>query len=203
VIRTRTPSPHGRSLSLVAVLLTALWFATAGGCGKSGTGDPDDERRDSVAVDAGAPVPEQIFYDYRLRESEAAVPQWILQSQEMRKYTGREDLELITVKMDFYDEGEYFSTLTSDSGTADTRTNDVFVWGDVVVVTADGRRLYTEELYYDSRSGLVHNDVFNRLEEGDDVITGIGLEATPDLDYIQIKQQVEAEVGDESLQEEE
>jgi hypothetical protein len=32
-------------------------------------------------------------------------------------------------------------------------------------------------------------------------VTGIGLEATPDLEYIEIKQRVQAEVGDDALTE--
>jgi hypothetical protein len=34
-------------------------------------------------------------------------------------------------------------------------------------------------------------------------VTGIGLEATPDLEYIEIKQRVQAEVGDETAAESE
>jgi hypothetical protein len=70
----------------------------------------------------------------------------------------------------------------------------------VVVVTEDGRRLETQELYYDNERGLIHNDVFDRLTRGDDVVTGVGLEATPDLEYIEIKQRVQAEVGDAAVE---
>ncbi len=72
----------------------------------------------------------------------------------------------------------------------------------MVVVTDDGRRLETEELFFDNETELIHNEVFNRFTRGDDVMTGIGLEATPDLEYIEIKQKVEAEVGDETPDEE-
>jgi LPS export ABC transporter protein LptC len=100
--------------------------------------------------------------------------------------------------MDFFREGEYFSTLVSDSGIANLQTNDVFVWGDVVVTTSDGRRLRTSELHYTNSDGLIRNEVFNVFDRGQDVITGIGLEATPDLDYIEIKRDVAAEVSDEA-----
>ena len=144
------------------------------------------------------PLPEQQFYDYRLIETQAGVRQWILESDQMLKFSGQVDLELITVTMDFYKEGEHFSILTADSGRANLHTRDVFTWGDVVVITDDGRRLETEELYFDNTNQLIHNDVFNRFTRGLDVITGIGLEATPDLEYIEIKQRVEAEVGDDA-----
>ena len=50
-------------------------------------------------------------------------------------------------------------------------------------------------------AGRVGNEVYNVFDRGEDVVTGIGLEATPDLDYIEIKQDVAAEVGDETASE--
>ncbi len=73
----------------------------------------------------------------------------------------------------------------------------------MVVVTNDGRRLETEELFFDNETQLIHNDVFDRFTRDGDVVTGIGLEATPDLEYIEIKQRVEAEVEDEAPDESE
>ncbi len=67
-----------------------------------------------------------------------------------------------------------------------------------MVVTDDGRVLETEELFFNNVTQLIHNDVFNRFTQDGDVLTGIGLEATPDLEYIEIKQNVEAEVEDEA-----
>jgi hypothetical protein len=45
---------------------------------------------------------------------------------------------------------------------------------------------------------LIYNEVFNRFTWQDDLITGVGLEATPDLEYLEIKRQVSAEVEDEA-----
>ncbi len=153
------------------------------------------------AVVDGPEIPEQHFFDYRLIETQAGIKHWVLDSDEMLKYPDRRDVELVRVHMDFFQEGEYYSTLVSDSGTADLNTHDVFVWGNVVVTTHDGRRLRTSELTYTNEDGLIRNDVYNVFDRGDDVITGIGLEATPDLDYIEIKQDVAAEVGDEAASE--
>jgi len=140
--------------------------------------------------------PIQQFFDYRLVESNAGVRQWVLVSDLMNKYEGKRDALLMTVHLDFYKNGAHFSTLTSDSGSANLQTKDIFTWGNVVVVTDDGRRLETEELYFDNEKQLIHNDVFDRFTREGDVIEGIGLEATPDLEYIEIKQQVEADVLD-------
>ncbi|MBE0566650.1 MAG: LPS export ABC transporter periplasmic protein LptC, partial [Krumholzibacteria bacterium] len=146
---------------------------------------------------AGA-APEQEFFDYRLIETSAGVRRWVLESSEMQKFSGRDDVLLVTVRMDFFREGEHFSVLTSDSGRANLATRDVHTWGRVVVVTDDGRRLDTEELFFANSTQLITNEVFNRFQRGADVMTGIGLEATPDLEYIELKGDVQAEVVDDT-----
>lgn len=182
-------------LRAIPLLLATLVLLALAGCSASEPGTAA-ERPDSTG-----PLPEQTFYDYRAIETDGGVREYVLDSDRMQKFPNREELHLVRVKMDFYQEGDYFSTLTADSGRANPQTKDVYVWGHVVVVTVDRRRLTTEELYYDSGSGLIHNEVFNTLDRGFDVVTGVGLEATPDLKYIELKQQVEATVGDETTQE--
>jgi LPS export ABC transporter protein LptC len=120
----------------------------------------------------------------------------MLASVQMRKYAGREDLELLDVHMDFYRAGEHFSVLDADSGRVNPRTRAVHVWGTVDIVTDDGRRLQTEDLVFDNVTGRISNDVFNRFTRGVDVLTGYGLDATPDLEYVEIKREVAADVAD-------
>lgn len=164
-------------------------------------GCEENEEPATVVARPSGPVPQQQFFDYRLTETTGGIRQWVLESDEMQKFAGQEDLLLITVKMNFYQNGEHFSTLTSDSGRANLQTRNVHTWGDVVVLTNDGRRLDTSELFFDNQTQLIHNDVFDSLTRTDDVVTGIGLEATPDLEYIEIKRQVAADVSDDTAAE--
>ena len=161
------------------------------GCFSSGDSAQESSRRDPTQ-------PKEKFFDYQLVETSNGVKQWILNSSEMLRFSEQEDALLTTVEMNFFRDGAHFSTLTSDSGEANLQTKDIHTWGNVVVVTDDGRRLETEELFFSNETQLIHNEVFNVFTKGGDVITGIGLEATPDLEYIEIKQRVEAEVGDTS-----
>ena len=180
-LRRGMPALAGLAAVLAAGLMAGACSPDEGGGGRVETGD----------------LPEQQIYDYRLIESEDGVRQWVLDSERMDKFAQRDELELYGVKMQFYRDGEYFSTLTSERGRANPSNNNLFCWGDVLVVTEDGRRLETEELHYDDAKGLIHNDVFNRFTWNEDVMTGNGLEATPDLEYLEIKERVEAEVEDE------
>jgi LPS export ABC transporter protein LptC len=180
-------------------LFVSLALAIVAGAGVSGCGNEEPAGR---SLGPG-PYPEQHFYDYRLIESREGVKQWLLRSDEMYKFADEQFVHLVDLEMEFYRDGAYYSTLVADSGRAQTVTKDLFAWGNVVVETADGRRLETQELHYDNARNLIHNDVFDRLTRGEDVVTGIGLEATPDLEYIEIKQRVQAEVGDETAAESE
>ena len=173
--------------------LVALLFAGLGGCG-----DSDEPARTATPGAKTGRSPEQQFFDYRLIETENGIRQWILQSDKMNKYAGERDVQLVTLHMDFFKQGDHFSVLTSDSGRANLNNKDIHAWGNVIVITDDGRKLETEELFFNNETQLIHNDVFNRFTRDGDVLTGIGLEATPDLEYIEIKQNVEAQVEDEA-----
>lgn len=186
-------SPLARRALRPAVLAALLGLVLTGvfGCGDSGEPAPT-----ASPVAKKARVPEQQFFDYRLIESTSGVRQWVLQSEKMLKFAGEQEVELVTIHMDFFRDGEHFSVLTADSGKANLDTKNIHTWGNVIVVTDDGRKLETEDLYFNNETELIHNDVFNRFTREGDVLTGIGLEATPDLEYIEIKQNVEAEVED-------
>lgn len=172
------------------LLLVLAWLALLAGCFGS-----DDSTSEPVPRDPN--LPREQFFDYQLVETNGGIRQWVLDSEEMRKFSEQEDVLLITVHMDFYRDGEHFSTLTADSGNANLMTRDIHTWGNVVVLTDDGRRLDTEELFFSNSTQLIHNEVYNVFTRDGDVVTGIGLEATPDLEYIEIKQRVAAEVGDQ------
>ena len=175
---------------LIAGLLSLSFLV--GACAR------EPETAAPVKVEAGVIAPEQQLFDYRMIESEAGVKQWILQSAEMQKFPGQRDMILDEVHMDFFREGEHFSVLDADSGRVNAQSRAVHTWGHVIVVTDDGRRLETEELSFDNETGLIYNEVFNRFTRANDVMTGIGLEATPDLEYIELKDDVKAEVDDGS-----
>ena len=186
----------GSTNPLLIPLLAALLIGTVlvAGCA---------ENQEPSAVPEGerTELPENHMFDYVFTETSAGVKQWVLHSEEMKKFTGRENVELTTVEMDFFREGVHFSVLTADSGTGNMDVRNVHVWGNVVILKDNGDRLDTEELFFDNATQLIHNEIFNRMTSAEDVVTGIGLEATPDLEYIKIKEQMRGDVSDDSAAE--
>ncbi len=177
-----------------AAAVATFLAAGLGACGDGGT--PAPSAAPAGGQSAEGPRPRQELFDYKLTETVSGVRQWVLASDRMLRFAGREELDLTDVHMDFYRQGEPFSTLDADSGRVNPRTRAVHVWGAVDIVTTDGRRLQTEDLVFDNATGRIANDVFNRFTREADVLTGYGLDATPDLAYVEIKREVKAEVAD-------
>ena len=179
--------PAGSRGGWVATAALGLGLVAAGGCGQG---------RTPAAQEAAAPVPDQTFFDQRMVETIGGERRWVLHSDLMNQYAGQQDVVLVTVSMDFYRDGELFSTLTADSGRANPKTRDVRVWDDVWIRTTDGRTLQTQQLFFDNKTQLVTNDVFNRYTWEGGAATGMGIEASTDLEYFEIKRNFASEMDD-------
>jgi LPS export ABC transporter protein LptC len=155
-------------------------------------GCTDVEDMAQTAESTGDSLPDQILIDSEITDSRDGSRSWVLNSSRSERWKDVDDAQLYDVDMDFYKADTLHSTLTSERGRANLKTQDLFAWGNVVIVTKDGRRLETEELNYDDGTGLISNDVFNRFTKGQDVMTGVGMEATPDLNNFELKSDVTA-----------
>jgi len=187
--------PAGRRrppAAAAALLVLAL------GCGgERGSGPPAP-----VAADAAAPAAtetaertaDQVLIDTTITDSREGVRRWVLTSDRLEKFLDQDEAQLHGVHMEFFQADTLFSVLTAARGRASQRSGNLFVWDDVVVQARDGRRLETQELSYDDRSGRISNEVFNRFTRGADVMTGVGMLATPGLDYFELKREVDATV---------
>lgn len=192
--RTRRRTGPAQMPPLVAVLCASLVLLAC---------DADEPLGDQDAVVVAEPAapeeapPDQVLFDAVIRETESGDPRWVLRSDRLEKDRNSDEAELFGVHMDFFRADTLHSTLTSRRGKAHLKRKDLHAWEDVVVITRDGRRLETEDLWYSNETGLITNEVFNRFTRDEDVMTGTGLEATPDLEYFELKHDVEAEVVDE------
>jgi LPS export ABC transporter protein LptC len=127
-------------------------------------------------------VPDQVIEDFFLIETEGEEVAWKLTAKRAEIYNDENRAEITVVKVDFYEEGEYSSTLTSDTGEIDTITNDMVARGHVVVNSMkEGAVLKTEELMWQSHTGLIVSDYPVTMERGEGIIKGEGFTATPGL----------------------
>lgn len=135
--------------------------------------------------------PVQQTNDYLTRHTKGGVPVWELRGDVAERFPDRPTLYLTGVHMVFYRDGERDGVLTSQTAEMDQRSEATVTRGNVVVVTEEGRRLESEILHWDPQRSLIHTDAFVRFTDGDQVLTGYGLETDPDLTNVMIMKQVE------------
>ncbi len=179
--------PRTRS-GLSALVGVALLAVLVAGCGEEPEPTPPGVED----------LPTQRTYDYSTRHSRDALPVWELFGNVAEQYQGEDTMYLTGVRMVFYRDGETDAVLTSQRGEVDQETEATVARGNVVVVTEDGRRLESEVLYWDPERELIHTEAFVRFTEGDQVLTGYGLETDPDLTNVQIQRDVKGVARDET-----
>ncbi len=178
-----------RTLTAVLACVTAA-LATA-----SSTGCERTQPETPAWVES---LPEQQTRSYHTQQSRAGVVEWELWGETAERFPDRSELELHGVRMIFYRDGEQDAVLTSERGTVDEHTHRTTARGNVVVVSANGRRLESEILHWDPQRRRIHTDAFVRFTDGDQIVTGYGMETDPDLADLVIERQVEGELPAES-----
>jgi LPS export ABC transporter protein LptC len=148
-------------------------------------------------------VPRQTIHQMQLRQTSTRGLLWVLQADEAASYGDDEPTELTGLTVRFYDGDDHVrSTLTSKRGQVDRETNSLVAEDSVRVVTAEGDRLETEHLEWDPKDERVKTTAPFRLTSGGDVLTGVGIEADPDLHHYAVHSELRAVVKDRQVDEE-
>jgi LPS export ABC transporter protein LptC len=85
-------------------------------------------------------------------------------------------------------------TLTAKRGVYMTRFGQLEAYGDVVVITTDGKKLTSQELRYNQATNEIATDSAFVFEDGQRIQRGVGLRTDPKLSRIQILGQASGEV---------
>ncbi|HUF26257.1 MAG TPA: LPS export ABC transporter periplasmic protein LptC [Gemmatimonadaceae bacterium] len=118
--------------------------------------------------------------------SNEGIRQAVLESDTAFVFQDGTLFELREVDLTFYtDQGTESAVLTSREGTYNTRTNQMEARGDVVLESADGRRLMSEQLRYDQARDEISSDSAFVSIEGDRRLEGIGFRANSDVSRFQ------------------
>jgi len=175
-----------RRLSRCAALGVALFAALTAlsGC------EPHSRIR------SGAPagdLPDQEVSDFVVSETDQGKMEWKLYARSAAVYQARATIVAQSVRVDFFDEQEKrSSTLTAREGELNQVQRDMVARGNVVLQTAEGTRMSTEQLRFLNRTQKIVTDEFVRVERAGDVLTGYGFESDPELHHFEFKRQVKA-----------
>lgn len=179
-----TPRRYPSRASLAA-LLVALAVSTAACDGGS--------NRHAV-VPAGE-LPDQEVSDFVLTETDQGRPQWTLYARSASTFTAQQLIRVRGVRVDFFGEdGKRSSELTAREGEIHQERRDMLARGGVVLSTAEGTRMTTEELEYLNLANKIRSDRLVRVERQGDVLEGVGFESDPALEHFEFRTKVRATV---------
>jgi LPS export ABC transporter protein LptC len=82
--------------------------------------------------------------------------------------------------------GEQTSVLTSDEGSVDETTNNLEARKNVLVVSRDGSRMTTEQLFWDNQRKLIHTPAYVQITSAKDKLQGHGFESDQGLKHYRI-----------------
>ncbi len=174
----------------IAVILGLLLFIV--GC----------TTKEKVSSDADSTNQSEILPDSELRgatiylyEKDKVTTE--IHAERVLKYEIKDSTMVYVLDMDFFDSTGHITTqLVGDSGIIRELTNQLYVYGNVVVTTDDNSKLETDYLYWNTTTDKIETDAFVRITKKNDVITGWGMEADPGLTRVKVLNRVSGTVHD-------
>jgi LPS export ABC transporter protein LptC len=143
-------------------------------------------------------VPDETVTEFVTQQTDSGRVQWKLAAPRATRYNARNVFLLEKPTIQFYDDmGNLQTTLVAKDGEYSTTTHDMLAYGDVVVRSTKGEILETDSLRYLNERDKIVSDSHVKLTRGQDVITGIGLEADHTLDSVDIKKNMRARIREE------
>lgn len=173
-----------RNLWINLAVILALALTVAGCAEQEKYSSPNDASSPAILPDAVLEGATIYLYDRGKVTAE-------IHADSIVKYESIDSTVAFNLDVNSYDSlGKVETHVVGDSGIIREKTGELFIYGDVDVTTAEGSRLQSEYLYWDSDKELIRSDKFVRITKDQDVITGIGLESDEHLHRIKILKQV-------------
>ena len=162
-----------RIWKFLTVLITTLAFCGLG----CDTGQED-------VTQLAEELPQQTLHGFSTSHTQAGVVKWVLVGSEAKILK-----KIIAVKeptVEIFEDGELKITLTGKRGEIIKRSNDIQLFDHVVGESRDGK-LYTDELHWRDRDGILYAPNVSDIVRGDSTVTGDKLEASPSLENLTMK----------------
>ncbi|MDR1195003.1 MAG: LPS export ABC transporter periplasmic protein LptC [Endomicrobium sp.] len=146
-------------------------------------------KQEKTVIEETPPMAEQAVEQFTITETEEGKLKMVLESESAIIDETKKEAVLKLPRVKFYKEGEYVSTLVTESATINLETYDVFGHGKCTVDTANNEHLQTTDLQYNAKKNIVFSKNNVKLTRQDEIVYGKGFEADTDLEKIIIKKQ--------------
>lgn len=120
---------------------------------------------------------------------DAGQVKWQLISPEAEIFEGRNSLLVTQPNIKVYSGNELSSTLSSGTGNINLDTMDMELYNGAVAVSTTSAKISGKQFTYLSNKNLIISTMPVQIIRDGSITTGTGLEATPDLSHITIKNQ--------------
>ncbi len=175
-----------------AFIIFSLFFSLILGCSsKQPASDDQAAMGDSSLVPNSELSDAQIFlYDKGEVTTE-------IKAKRIIRFEKIDSTMAYSLDVSIYDStGEVTTTVVGDSGIIRENTGNMYIYGNVVVVTEDNFTLETDYLFWDEEKDKIKTDAFVRITQNDDVVTGWGLIADQQLKSYKILKRVSGTIKD-------
>ncbi len=158
----------------------------------------------AAAPSVGSEAPELTMEPVRIQSYSADGLEWELEAPRAQGYTTKNIMHINQLSVSLFDKGQKSSDIKADEGlihtsqqssptseTVSSRTitldsGDMYLYGNVVVVSTDGARVDTDWLLYRKSTDLITSTAPVKITRDNSVTTGVGMEAKPDLSVLNI-----------------
>jgi LPS export ABC transporter protein LptC len=165
---------------LFMLAVSGTLAVSAAACGKGGT--------PPVSTNATADSADQVMMQVRSNMTNDGVRRGVLFADTAYVFDQNSRFDFRGVRTEFMTPtGAQDGTMTARRGTYNLRSGVLEAFGDVRIVTEDGRRLDSPHLRYDQGRNLVSSDSAFVMVHGDRTQRGVGFEADPQLTRFQCK----------------
>ncbi len=135
-----------------------------------------------VALISSEKLPDQESHNAKITFTEEGKLKAILFSDTIKVFSEKRETDLKNVKINFFDENEkQTSSITSERGKIDDRTQDMYAIGNVVAVSDSGITLTTDELLWKNKEKKIVTDKFVKIKSDKEIIEGYGFESDQNL----------------------
>lgn len=161
------------------------------GCTREDAGSTDQSLFDSSSV-PDSDINRATIYTYEGgRVSSRIIADRIVQ------FDTRDSTVAYNLDIDVFDStGAVQSHLVGDSGIILDQQTRIAAYGDVVLISSDSTILETQRLYWNSRTDSIYTDAFVEITKDNDLLSGYGLQADPNLGSIKILNSVSGQMSD-------
>lgn len=170
-----------RSLRLCGVL---LFLCVSGGM-LAGCGEEPPAVR-LAPITGGDQEPTMLFEGFHMVSTHAQEVEWEFYARAAQIYEKNHLAKAQDIKVVYWRDGKIVSTLTARRGIIRTDNNDMRAEEDVVLVSHEGVKLYTERLNWNQEGEKLYTDLPVKIVRQGSVLTGVGLEADSELKHVNV-----------------